>query len=246
MKKIIFLLLGVFLLTGCQAPLSDDKRKYIGRWESNTMTLVITKEGYLEYEKLAGIKKSLSAPIKSFTDDTIVAGLWLFTTEFHIDQPPQQANSNGLWSMVIDGETLYRTQRGIDTSQEIPTEAELHSLADQWLGLFNTAVKAKDFADFRAQAAAPFREQISSEKLLSSFDSFVSQSLYMDEFLAQNHYKVTMLPVIRDGALYYAVQYQASSDTHVAILNIDLAFMNENSTWKMARFNIDVNSEKRN
>ena len=62
----------------------------MGVWKSNAVSLLITADGGLEYEKKGAVTTSISAPIEAFTDDKITAGAWFLTTEFVIDRPARE------------------------------------------------------------------------------------------------------------------------------------------------------------
>ena len=99
--------LALLLLAGCGTPVPPEKASYIGHWQNQSMSLLITAEGRVEYRKVRGsTTTSLKAPIKAFTGDNFAACLGPLATTFVVSQPPHQ--ERGVWRMVVDGEVLIR------------------------------------------------------------------------------------------------------------------------------------------
>jgi len=99
--------LALLFLAGCGTPIPPEKASYIGHWQNQSMSLLITAEGRVEYRKVRGsTTTSLKAPIKRFTGDNFEAGLGPLATTFVVSQPPHQ--ERGVWRMVVDGEVLTR------------------------------------------------------------------------------------------------------------------------------------------
>lgn len=240
------LLLVLLLLTGCQGQLPPDKTHFVGLWKNNTMSFLITKEGSVKYERITNMTKSVSGPIKSFTNETITVGLWFITTDFTINQPPTQ-DKNGLWYMIIDGEKLFRTNDfGAVAPESLPTTEALHALTNQQISLINVGIKTKDFSAFLAQAASAFREQFSSEKITQILASFITQSLFLDPYLQQDNFSITDGPSLdANGILRYAGHYQASNEMFKAQLDFKFGFIYEETDWMLVSFEIDSNTNKK-
>jgi len=100
-------LIGLLLTAGCTKPVPPDKASYIGQWQNESVSLLITPEGRVEYRKVRGnTKTSLKAPIKEFVGDNFEAGLGPLATTFVVSKPPYQ--ERGAWRMVVDGDVLTR------------------------------------------------------------------------------------------------------------------------------------------
>lgn len=100
------------VLFGCSKPLPADKAHYAGQWISadSRVHMTITPEGRIEYSnEQPGKSSSVSAPIKSFEDDHFNAGIGPLSTEFKVNQPPQQ-DAQGNWFMIVDGYTLAKVE----------------------------------------------------------------------------------------------------------------------------------------
>ena len=101
------LVMALFLF-GCQGkPVDLDKKNFIGYWYGTGMSLLITADGNLSYErKKESVSTSINGPIQEFESDHITVGAWIFTTEFKINRAPYQ--DGDAWRMVIDDVTLTR------------------------------------------------------------------------------------------------------------------------------------------
>jgi len=108
LSKYCFLALAfIFILTACSGmPIPDDKKSYIGHWQGVGMDLIITPDGGLNYKRVGSVTKTVSAPIKKFDGNNIVAGILFLTTTFEVQTPPYQ--DADVWKMVVDGVDLTR------------------------------------------------------------------------------------------------------------------------------------------
>ena len=81
--------------------------EFVGTWTGGPITLVITAEGSLAYEKSRGAgSTTLTAPVLSWQSDSITAGIGPMTRTFVVDAPP--ALQDGVGHMRIDGQDLTR------------------------------------------------------------------------------------------------------------------------------------------
>jgi hypothetical protein len=98
---------AIFFLSGCGIPVPEDKRDYIGLWEAPNMSLLITQDGLVKYERIKrGASTKISGPIKEFQGDDFVVGLWFIKTTFRVNRRPYQEGSQ--LKMVVDGVELIR------------------------------------------------------------------------------------------------------------------------------------------
>ena len=105
-KFILVIFVTLFLL-GCDNPLPPSKLDFEGRWESENMLLVITKQGQVYYERQEGsVNTNVEAPIKDFTSTGFSVGIGFFSTDFVVDQKPTEID--GQWQMKVDGVLLIR------------------------------------------------------------------------------------------------------------------------------------------
>ena len=102
--------LCVLLGAGCGIHVPEDRREYIGAWQGSGVTLVITADGRVEYERRQGsVSKSISAPIRAFEGDDFIVGIPLLTTRFRVERPPYREGD--AWKMRVDGVELVRVGR---------------------------------------------------------------------------------------------------------------------------------------
>lgn len=95
------------LLTACGKPLPPEKASYAGLWKAPQMSLLITQDGSVKYERLeGGATTSVSAPLKGFDGDNFSAGLGPMTTTFVVAAPPHQAGEQT--KMAVDGIELTK------------------------------------------------------------------------------------------------------------------------------------------
>jgi hypothetical protein len=99
---------ALLLLAACKGtPVPPDKAEYVGRWEAVGMSLTITADGGVAYQRIKGSgKTSVNAPLKEFRGNDFVVGLGPFTTTFQVSRPPYREGDR--WKMVVDGVELLR------------------------------------------------------------------------------------------------------------------------------------------
>ena len=51
---VIALLVGLALMAGCSKPVPPEKASYVGHWQNQSVFLLITAEGRVEYRKVRG------------------------------------------------------------------------------------------------------------------------------------------------------------------------------------------------
>ena len=109
LKWFAIICFGLFL-TACDNPLPPSKLDYEGVWKSEHMTLMVTREGQVSYERKEGsTTTSINGPIKEFTKNGFMVGFGFLTSEFIVNQKPKE--QNGEWTMVVDGVKLTRTNQ---------------------------------------------------------------------------------------------------------------------------------------
>ncbi len=95
------------LLTACGKPLPPEKASYAGLWKASQMSLLITQDGSVKYERIEGSgTKSLSAPLKGFDGDNFSAGVGPMTTTFFVAVPPHPVGEQT--KMTVDGVELTK------------------------------------------------------------------------------------------------------------------------------------------
>lgn len=99
----------------------EDKKDYVGDWkgqlQNETMTLSITADGTVNYERQKTAKggpfsssnsKSISnGKITRFDGDDFEVKVFAVSTKFKVERPPHR--DGDLWTMVVDGVELSRS-----------------------------------------------------------------------------------------------------------------------------------------
>lgn len=97
------------ILVACGKPVPPEKSSYVGEWQSQTMSLLITQDGSVVYNRLQeGVTKSIDAPLKGFIGNDFEVGIGPMTTTFVVSVAPHQ--ENGVWKMTVDGVEITKTQ----------------------------------------------------------------------------------------------------------------------------------------
>jgi hypothetical protein len=101
------------LLAACAQPVPPAKIAYVGAWKSDKVALVITADGYVQYERRSGNgRTSINAPIQKFDGDNFVVGVGFMRTTFVVSQPPHRDGTR--WKMTVDGVELVRVSGPAD------------------------------------------------------------------------------------------------------------------------------------
>ena len=102
------LILFAVLLASCGVAVPAEKAAYVGEWKADGMSLLITADGRVAYErKRKGASTSIDAPLKGFHGDDFDVGIGPMTTTFKVDTPPHEVG--GRWVMTVEGVELTRT-----------------------------------------------------------------------------------------------------------------------------------------
>ena len=109
-RAVIVVLAGL-MLTACGIAVPEDKANYVGEWKGIGMSLTITSDGGVAYERISGGgSTSVKGPLQSFEGDNFSVGLWFFSTMFVVSKPPYE--DSGVLKMEVDGVELTRTLPG--------------------------------------------------------------------------------------------------------------------------------------
>jgi hypothetical protein len=97
------------VLSACGQPLPADKAGYAGSWRSSQMSLLITADGSVKYERLEeGNTKSISGPLKGFEGQNFSVGFGPMSTTFVVSAPPHTTGDR--IRMTVDGIELTREE----------------------------------------------------------------------------------------------------------------------------------------
>lgn len=88
-------------------PVPEDRADYVGSWAGGPVTLVIAREGMVEYERDEGnVHIRIEAPIQAWHERGFDAGLGPLVTTFLVTDPPH--HEDGDWTMTVDGHVVTR------------------------------------------------------------------------------------------------------------------------------------------
>lgn len=105
--KAAMIVIACLLLSACGIPVPPEKTNYVGEWKGLGMSLIITPDGGVAYERISGSgTNSVKGPLKAFDGDNFVVGILFVSTTFVVSKPPYE--ENGEWKMVVDGVELIR------------------------------------------------------------------------------------------------------------------------------------------
>jgi len=99
----------VALLCGCSAkPVPPEKAEYVGTWKGPKMSVSITQDGQVKYERSDGwIPKSASGTLQGFNSDNFDVAVMGYTTTFIVSLPPHWVGDTK--RMTVDGVELTKT-----------------------------------------------------------------------------------------------------------------------------------------
>lgn len=107
-KQLLLLTFLALFLSACGKPVPPDKTAYIGKWQSKTMYLVITKEGDISYKRVKGKQTTtINAPLKGFNGNDFEVGIGPLSTMFKVNKPPYQDGDQ--WKIIVDEVVLTKT-----------------------------------------------------------------------------------------------------------------------------------------
>ncbi len=105
--RLLLAVILAFALIGCSKPVPAEKANYVGNWSGLGVTLLITQEGRLVYQKVSGNTSSkLDVPLKEFEGNNFIAGVGPMNTTFVVSAPPHLDGET--WKMTVDGVELTR------------------------------------------------------------------------------------------------------------------------------------------
>jgi hypothetical protein len=110
----------LLLLAACAKPVPPAKAAYVGDWRGANMQIVITPDGFVQYERRSGSgHTSINAPIQRFDGDNFVVGVGFVKTTFVVSRPPHREGT--AWKMTVDGVELERKSAPADDYASLTT-----------------------------------------------------------------------------------------------------------------------------
>ena len=95
-------------LCGCSAkPVPPEKSGYVGTWRGPNMSVAITQDGRVKYERNDGwIPKSLDGALQGFHSDSFDVSVYGYTTTFVVSLSPHYVGDS--IRMTVDGVELTK------------------------------------------------------------------------------------------------------------------------------------------
>ncbi|KAA2285711.1 hypothetical protein [Arenimonas fontis] len=110
MLRGVWLLALASLLAGCERPVPQDFRDYVGHWRGEGMLVVISASGHGHYERVRGRQRtSIEGPVHSFSRSGFRIGIGALSARFEVNEPPHR-DEDGRWRMTVDGVELTRLE----------------------------------------------------------------------------------------------------------------------------------------
>ena len=107
LRKAIILIATLAFLVACSKPLPEDKKDFVGEWQNDVVWMMFHADGSFNYLRKEGSTSvEINAPVLEITDDRFRVGVWVWDTEFVINESPHQRE--GVWYMVVDGRVLTK------------------------------------------------------------------------------------------------------------------------------------------
>jgi hypothetical protein len=123
-----------------------------------------------------------------------------------------------------------------DKAGKVPTNKELKTLALDSLLLFNVAVQTKSFEDFYGHISKIWQKQITPEKLLNVFHSFVDQKINI-ALIVKEDPEFDGTPAINDDGV---LVIKGSYPTQPSKVFFELKYVAEGESWKLIGINVQV------
>lgn len=233
-------LLLITLLVGCAEPLPDSKNEYVGLWRSNQTSLLITKDGRVEFESNKGnVTTSVSMPIKSITDSEMIAGLLFINSNFVFSGPPKI--KDGLTVLNVDGEDLYKVGNDGKAifSLHVPSLDELRVLVTDDLNLLSDSIVNGDFSEYLSVASMQFQSQFTNEQLVEAYQPFITRKLHIKSWMEGGFILSSEPSIDENGVLEVSGKYLTSPES----LKFTLSFVFSNNTWKSLGAHVTINDK---
>ncbi|MDX1802467.1 MAG: hypothetical protein R3292_00200 [Alcanivorax sp.] len=106
--RILALLTLLLSLTACRKPLPQDRLDYAGYWTADTMVMLVTPGGQVEFKHLVDdVSTHIGGPLKQFQGNDIQVGFGPLVSTLKVDVPPHR-QADGQWTMTVEGVKLIR------------------------------------------------------------------------------------------------------------------------------------------
>lgn len=124
----------------------------------------------------------------------------------------------------------------VENAGKVPTDKELKKLALDSLLLFNVAIQTKSFEDFYSHTAKLWQKEVTPEKLLEIFQSFIDKKINIALIVKEEPAFEGTPAVNEDGFLVIKGSYP----TQPSKVFFELKYVYEDESWKLVAINVQV------
>jgi hypothetical protein len=124
----------------------------------------------------------------------------------------------------------------VENAGNVPTDKELKKLALDSLLLFNVAIQTKSFEDFYSHTAKLWQKEVTPEKLLEIFQSFIDKKINIALIVKEEPAFEGTPAVNEDGFLVIKGSYP----TQPSKVFFELKYVYEDESWKLVAINVQV------
>ena len=124
----------------------------------------------------------------------------------------------------------------VENTGEVPTNKELKKLALDSLLLFNVAIQTKSFDNFYAKIAKLWQKEVTPEKLLQIFHSFIDKKVNI-ALIVKEQPDFDGTPTVNDDGI---LVLKGSYPTQPNKVFFELKYVFEDESWKLVGINVQV------
>jgi len=124
----------------------------------------------------------------------------------------------------------------VENAGNVPTDKELKKLALDSLLLFNVAIQTKSFEDFYSHTAKLWQKEVTPEKLLEIFQSFIDKKINIALIVKEEPAFEGTPAVNEDGFLVIKGSYP----TQPSKVFFELKYVYEDESWRLVAINVQV------
>ena len=124
----------------------------------------------------------------------------------------------------------------VENTGKVPTNKELKALALDSLLLFNVAIQTRSFEDFYGHIAKLWQKEVTPEKLLEIFQSFIDKEINIAPIAKLDPTFEGTPAVNEDGLLVIRGSYPMQPTK----VFFQLKYLYENEAWKLVGINVQV------
>ena len=125
------------------------------------------------------------------------------------------------------------------SKKEMPSDAEIQSLAKSTLLDFNQAVQDADFTDFHDNIAKEWKKEVTADEMKTTFQSFIDKKINIDN-ISPLDADISPEPVIEKNLGYQTLKVTGSYATSPKTTNFVLHYIPNGKEWKLSRIEVKL------